>query len=293
MDKSKGGAIKATLKKYAIITVGCLIYAASVSLFADPNDLAPGGVSGISIILNHVFGFLSVGVIIIIINLPIMILGVIKFGFRFLISTVYSVVVSSFFMDILTKYVGAATHDMFLASVMGGILMALGIGTIFRFGATTGGTDIIVRLLHKRFRYLKTGTLFFAIDIVIITVSGFVFKKVESALYAGVTVLVYMLVINMVLYGGDEARLVYIISPKKDEISERIMKELDSGVTVLKGKGAYTGNEREVLMCVLKMKALPEARDIVREEDKNAFMVVTQASSVFGEGYKSHDTEDL
>ena len=140
---------------------------------------------------------------------------------------------------------------------------------------------------------MKTGTLFFAIDIIIITVSGFVFKKVESALYAGITVLVYMLVINMVLYGGDEARLVYIISPKKDEISGRIMKELDSGVTVLKGNGAYTGNEREVLMCVLKMKSLPEARDIVREEDKNAFMVVTQASSVFGEGYKSHDTEDL
>ena len=291
MTKKTGA--RSVLLKYLILTVGSLIYAASISLFADPNDIAPGGVSGIAIILNHVFGFLSVGVIILIINLPILIVGVVKFGFRFLISTLYTVVASSVFMDLMNRYVGAVTHDMFLASVMGGILMAVGIGIIFRFGATTGGTDIIVRLLHQKFRYLKTGTLFFAIDVVIITVSGFVFQKVESALYAGVTVLVYMLVINMVLYGGDEARLVYIISPAKDKITERIMKELDSGVTVLKGKGAYTGNEKDVLMCVLKMKSLPEARDIVREEDKNAFMVVTQASSVFGEGYKSHDTEDL
>ncbi|MBQ1846371.1 MAG: YitT family protein [Clostridia bacterium] len=290
MFKSK---ILPLLKKYFYITVGSLVYAASVSLFADPNELAPGGVSGIAIILNHVFGFLSVGMLILIINIPIMVLGMIKFGFRFLISTTYTVVVSSLFMDLMTKYIGAATHDMFLASVMGGILMAIGIGMIFRAGATTGGTDIIVKLIHSKYRYMKTGNLFFAIDVIIITVSGFVFHKVESALYAGVTVLVYMLVINMVLYGGDEARLVYIISPCKDKITERIMKELDSGVTVLKGKGAYTGDDREVLMCVLRMKALPEARDIVREEDKNAFMVVTQATSVFGEGYKSHDTEDL
>ncbi len=290
MFKSK---IFPLLKKYFYITVGSLVYAASVSLFADPNELAPGGVSGIAIILNHVFGFLSVGMLILMINIPIMILGMIKFGFRFLISTTYTVVVSSLFMDLMTKYIGAATHDMFLASVMGGILMAIGIGMIFRAGATTGGTDIIVKLIHSKYRYMKTGNLFFAIDVIIITVSGFVFHKVESALYAGVTVLVYMLVINMVLYGGDEARLVYIISPCKDKITERIMKELDSGVTVLKGKGAYTGDDREVLMCVLRMKALPEARDIVREEDKNAFMVVTQATSVFGEGYKSHDTEDL
>ena len=290
MNKIK---VLTVIKKYLIITLGSLIYAASISLFADPNELAPGGVSGIAIILNHVFGFLSVGMLVIIINLPLMILGIIKFGVRFFISTVYAVAVSSLFMDLLTKYIGAATNDMFLASVMGGILMAIGIGMIFRAGATTGGTDIVVKLLHKKYRYLKTGSLFFAIDVIIITVSGFVFKRVEAALYAGITVLVYMLVINMVLYGGDEARLVYIISPNKDKITERIMKELDSGVTVLKGKGAYTGNEREVLMCVLKMKSLPEARDIVREEDKNAFMVVTQASSVFGEGYKSHDSEDL
>ena len=149
----KAGA-KSILYKYLILTVGGLIYAASISLFADPNDLAPGGVSGIAIILNHVFGFLSVGVIILLINLPIMIIGMVKFGFRFLFSTLYTVVVSSFFMDILNKYIGAVTHDMFLASVMGGILMALGIGIVFRFGATTGGTDIIVRLLRQKFRYL-------------------------------------------------------------------------------------------------------------------------------------------
>lgn len=289
----KKKAFKERFIDYIIITAGSLIFAAGVSLFLDPNDLAPGGVSGIAIIISHFWQPVNVGIIIIILNIPIMIIGVIKFGFRFLLSSIYAVAVSSAAMEILSRTVGAVTDDRLLAAVAGGALQAIGIGLVFRAGATTGGTDIIVRVLRLKFRYLKTGTLFMFIDGVIITVSGIVFKDLNVALYAALALTVYMAVFNAVLYGGDGARLVYIISPAKEKIAERILNELDAGATVLEGKGAYTGQKKEVLMVVLRMRSLPEARDIVREEDKGAFMIVSRATSVFGEGFKSHDEEDL
>lgn len=289
----KKKAFKERFIDYIIITAGSLIFAAGVSLFLDPNDLAPGGVSGIAIIISHFWQPVNVGIIIIILNIPIMIIGVIKFGFRFLLSSIYAVAVSSAAMEILSRTVGAVTDDRLLAAVAGGALQAIGIGLVFRAGATTGGTDIIVRVLRLKFRYLKTGTLFMIIDGIIITVSGIVFKDLNVALYAALALTVYMAVFNAVLYGGDGARLVYIISPAKEKIAERILSELDAGATVLEGKGAYTGQKKEVLMVVLRMRSLPEARDIVREEDAKAFMIVSRATSVFGEGFKSHDEEDL
>ena len=289
----KKKALKERFVDYILITLGSLIFAVGISLFLDPNDLAPGGVSGIAIIINHFWQPVNVGIIIVILNIPIMIIGVIKFGFRFLFSSIYAVAVSSAAMEILSRTVGAVTDDKLLAAVAGGALQAIGIGMVFRAGATTGGTDIIVRVLRQKFRYLKTGTLFMFIDGVIIVVSGIVFKDLNVALYAALALTVYMAVFNAVLYGGDSARLVYIISNSKEKIAERIMNELDAGATILDGKGAYTGQKKEVLMVVLRMRSLPEARDIVREEDKNAFMIVTRATSVFGEGFKSHDEEDL
>lgn len=280
------------VKDFILITAGSLIFAAGISMFLDPNNLAPGGVSGIAIIINH-FVPLNAGTIIIIINVPIMILGVVKFGFRFLWTTIYAVALSSGAMEILDRTVGSLTSNLLLAAVAGGALQAIGIGLVFRGGATTGGTDIIVRIMRQRYRYIRTGTLFLIVDSMIIAASGIVFKDLDIALYAALALTVYMMVFNSVLYGGDGARLVYVISSAKEKIADRIMKELDAGATLLKGKGAYTGQDKEVLMVVLRMRSLPEARDIVREEDKNAFMIVTKATSVFGEGFKSHDEEDL
>ncbi len=290
--KPKKKSFAENLKDFILITAGSLIFAAGISMFLDPNNLAPGGVSGIAIIINH-FVPLNAGTIIIIINVPIMILGVVKFGFRFLWTTIYAVALSSGAMEILDRTVGSLTSNLLLAAVAGGALQAIGIGLVFRGGATTGGTDIIVRIMRQRYRYIRTGTLFLIVDSMIIAASGIVFKDLDIALYAALALTVYMMVFNSVLYGGDGARLVYVISSAKEKIADRIMKELDAGATLLKGKGAYTGQDKEVLMVVLRMRSLPEARDIVREEDKNAFMIVTKATSVFGEGFKSHDEEDL
>ncbi len=285
--------VKERVIDYLVITLGSVIYAAGISMFLDPNNLAPGGVSGIAIILNNFIKPINVGTIIVLINIPIMIIGVIKFGFRFLCSSIYAVAVSSAAMEIFDRTVGSLTSNPLLAAIAGGTLQAVGIGLVFRTGATTGGTDIIVRLLRLKFRYMKTGTIFLMIDGVIIAASGIVFKDLDIALYAALSLTVYMMMFNSVLYGGSEARLIYIISGSRERIASRIMTELDAGATIIEGKGAYTGQDRDVLMIVLRMRSLPEARDIVREEDKNAFMIVTKATSVFGEGFKSHDEEEL
>ncbi len=285
--------IRARAKSFVLITAGSLILAAGISLFLEPNDIAPGGVSGLSIILHELAPFLPTGTWILICNLPILALGIYKFGLRFFITTIYAVAVSSAAINILSAYAAAVTDDMLLACVAGSVLVALGLSLVFRAGATTGGTDIIVKLLRLKLRHIDTGTTFLVVDSAIVALSGIVFGSFNIALYAEIGVFIQMLVLNFALYGSDQARLIYIISEKKDLIAERLLKELETGATFLQGAGAYTGNEKQVLMCVLKMRSLPKAKDIVSSEDQNAFMVVTSATSVFGEGFKSHGEKEL
>ncbi|MGI6744753.1 MAG: hypothetical protein BWY46_00200 [Firmicutes bacterium ADurb.Bin300] len=285
--------IRTKVINLVMITVGSLCYAAGIALFLEPNDLAPGGVSGLSIIIHELFPVLSTGTWIIIFNLPILALGVYKFGIRFFITSIYSVALSSLAINVLSKHIGGITKETLLACVAGSVLVAFGLGLVFKGGATTGGADIIVKLLRLKLRHIDTGMTFLVIDSAIVALSGLVFKSFNIALYAEIAVFIQMLVINFTLYGSDEARLIYIISDKKDLIAERLLAELDTGATFLKGTGAYTGDEKQVLMCVLKMRSLPKAKDIVASFDLNAFMVVTRATSVFGEGFKAHGEEEL
>ena len=285
--------VKNIIKKYLLITIGCIIFSAGVSLFLDPNNLAPGGVSGLSIIIGSFVDLFSTGTWVAIINVPIMIAGVWKLGMKILIPTLYAVVVSSATMNIWESLVPPVTENLLLACCCGAVLVSVGVGLVFRGGATTGGTDVIVKLLRLRFPHVSTGTIFLFADGAVCLLSGFVFKDVDNALYAGIALFIQMYVLNMVLYGSDEARMVYIISERDSVIAERFLKELDVGATYLNGNGAYTGNEKKVLMCVLKMRTLPQAREIVKIEDSNAFMIVTKATSVFGEGFKSHAEDDL
>lgn len=284
---------KEFLRKYTVLTVGCAFYAAGVSLFLDPCSLAPGGVSGIAIILNKFIEEISTGTWVAILNVPIFAIGIVALGFKFLIPTLYAVAISSVMMNLMTYFIGGLTDSVLLASVFGAVLVAFGIGLVFRVGATTGGTDIIVKALKKKFRHMNTGFVFILVDGAVVLASAIVFRDIELALYAAASVFVSSIVMNKVLYGTDGARLVYVISDKYESIEKRLMNELDSGVTNISVRGSYTGAKREMLMCVLRAKALPEARDIVKQEDKDAFMIVTSATSVFGEGYRSHEEEEL
>lgn len=285
--------VKQTIKNYILTTIGCLMYAAGVALFLGPNNFASGGVSGISIIIRNFYDGISLGTLVAIFNIPIMILGAWKLGVKILLPTFYALGISSLFMNLFESHVPPITQNPLLACVAGSVIAAAGIGIVFRGGATTGGTDIIVKLLRLKYKHISTGTIFLVIDGLICLTSGIVFKDMDKALYAGIAVFIQMYVLNTVLYGSDEARMVYIISDRDSVIAGRLLEELDVGATYLKGEGAYTGADKKVLMCVMKMRMLPQARDIVRYEDPKAFMIVTKATSVFGEGFKSHIEDDL
>ena len=285
--------ISNTLKNYGLITIGCFLYAAGVSLFLEPSHLASGGVSGIAIILNDVIDFIPVGMWVIIFNVPIMIAGVWKLGAKILLPTFYALTVSSGMMTLLEIYCPPLTQNPMLACIGGAVLVAAGVGLVFRGGATTAGTDIIVKLLRLKFRHISTGAIFLFTDGLVCLASGIVFKDLDNALYAAIAVFIQMFVLNMVLYGSDEARMVYIISERDEIIAKRLLEEIDAGATYLNGNGAYTGKDRKVLMCALRMRAVPQAREIIRQEDSDAFVIVTKATNVFGEGFKSHVEEDI
>jgi len=286
---------KKTMKRrvldYIVITIGAFLYAVSVSFFLDPNSLAPGGVTGIAIILNHITG-LETGTWLLVINIPILVLGTWKFGLRFILSTMYCTALTSVFVNLLAPF-GALTRDPFLAALAGGALMAVGLGLVLKSGATTGGTDIIIKLIRLRYAHLKTGRLFLLTDAVIVTLSAFVFQNIDVALYAGVVVFINSVLLDMVLYGRDGAKLIFIISDRPEAITGRILSDLDIGVTYITGSGAYSGKAKNVIMCVMKKQLSPKAEEVVREEDPGAFMIVTSATEIFGEGYKNIFSERL
>ena len=230
---------------------------------------------------------METGTLIMLINIPIIVLGMWKFGFRFIISTFYTIAATSAFTNIFARF-GAATDDILLAALAGSVLIAVSIGVIFKRGATTGGTDIIVKCLRLKYPHLKTGSLFFIMDLCIVSLSGIVFRNIDSALYAGISVVVTAIVLDMVLYGTDEAKLVYIISDCQVRITDRLLEELDIGVTRLSGEGAFSGNKKKIIMCVVHKPLAPKVEEIVKEEDADAFMIVTSATEIFGEGYKSY-----
>lgn len=195
------------------------------------------------------------------INIPIIAVGTWKFGLRFILSTMYCTAVTSGFINLLSPF-GPATTDLFLAAVAGGALMAMGIGFVFKTGATTGGTDIIIKLLRLRIPHLKTGVLFLITDASIVTASAFVFQNLNVALYAGLVVVINSVLLDVVLYGRDGAKLIFIISDRHEAITGRLLEDLDIGVTYISGEGAYSGKDKKVIMCVMKKQISPQAKPL-------------------------------
>jgi len=273
------------------IAIAAAIYASGVSLFLDPNNLAPGGVTGIAVILSRLI-HIETGTIYFILNIPIILLGIWKFGWKFMLKTAYTIAMTSFFTNLLSPY-DALTNDPLLAALAGGILIASGIGLVFKTGATTGGMDIIIKILRQKYKHLKTGFLFQCTDMIIVAISGLIFKDLNVALYALIAVLVSGHALDFVLYGGDEAKMIYIITQKPYEVGQRLMTDIDAGITYLHGKGGYTGVDKEVILCVIRRPLGPKVEEIVKEEDPAAFMIITSASEIYGKGYKNLFAETL
>ena len=272
------------VKCYVILTAAAVIYAVAISLFLDPNNIAPGGVTGISILVNR-FTRIPTGTVNMLINIPIVLLGLWKFGWRFICSTMYALALITFFINTLAAY-GAVTDDLLIAAVLGGALIGVALALVFKAGATAGGIDIIVKVVRTKRRHVKTNILFLVFDSIVILASWIVFQDMTVAFYAGIAVVTDSIVMDKILYGSDEAKLVYIISEKPEQVKQRLFDELDTTATIITARGAYTNAPKEMLMIVTRKQMYPRLEEIVKDEDTSAFMIVSSASEIFGEGYK-------
>lgn len=278
--------IRTLVGRGLLLILFAAVYAFGVSCFLDPNNLAPGGVTGIAILVNRLVG-IDTGTLIFLFNIPIMALSIWKFGFKFTASTIYTLAWISFFTN-LFDISGAWTREPFLAAVAGGAINAVAIGMILRLGATTGGTDIVIKLLRNRYPFLKTGALFFIIDSIIVFLSLFVFGSVDTVLFTALTVFVTARVLDLVLYGSEEARMIFVISDEAETIARAFMQELQRGVTYLHGQGAYTGRDKKIMLCIMRKRQAPKAVAIIKDIDNQAFLIIASASEIYGEGYKDY-----
>lgn len=279
------------IKQTVLCCVGSSIYAAAVSLFLDPNGIVPGGFTGIAMIIGN-FVPLQTGTLSLILNIPLLIAGIFVFGAKFLGSTILSVAVSSVMMNVFMPY-GPLTDNLMLAALAGGALMAVGLEIVLLQGATTGGTDIVVKMLRKKIRSISAGRFFLLTDGIIVLCSAIVFKDIDAGLYAAVCIVVSSSLMDAMIYGRDQAKLIILISDKPDEITDRLLKELDVGATLLEGSGAYSGKDKKVVLCVVRKWLIGKALRIIKAEDSRSFAIVTTANEVFGEGYKPHDGETI
>ncbi len=290
----KNNVLKQSLS-WLIMLLGCVSYSLGIALFLNPNSLAPGGMSGVAIIINTLTG-LPTGLMIILLNIPLLILGCYVVGKWFLIKTIVSIAVSSTLIDLYPTLIPSlvpATSDKLLAGIAGAVLSAIGIGIIFKCGGSTGGTDIITKLLRRKMPNIKTGRLFLMIDSIIVASSVFATGHLENALYAGISLFVTSFIIDKVLYGSDEAKMLMVISSDPERIATLLMKDLDAGVTFAHGAGAYTGKETNILICVVKKHLFHKTKQLICKEDPASFIIVSNATEIFGEGYKPHNHEEL
>lgn len=286
-------------RKYSIITLGCVLYAFGVTAFLEAGDLASGGATGIALIISHLINMSGAtgwnsGILVFIINVPMFILGWIYFGKNFFFSTLYTVGLSSALMWLFSLLLGEYlpfTENPLINAAAGGAVFGLGMGLIFRMGSSSGGTDIPVKILRKKYRHIQTGLISMVSDVIIVASSYFVYCDLEMLFYTIVSVVVFTLVFDWVLYGGNSAKMIYVItSPEKSSvICDRILHEVDSGATFIDAKGAYSGQDKKILLCAIKPFLYPKLRDVVHEEDKNAFIIVSSAKEIYGTGYQNPD----
>ena len=264
---------------------GGMIYSVAVLLFLTENEISPGGLTGIATILNYLFS-LPIGTVVFILNIPLLAAGFIKFGGVFIAKTAVATAVMSLTLDISGLFMPKMKIDPILAALFGGLLMGLGISLFMLRGATTGGTDIIAKLINRKFPHLTVGRLMLAADAAVVGLSALVYKNMESALYAVIAIYASSRVMDLILYGADRGKIIYVITDNAKELSDSIMSLINRGVTLLDVTGAYTGTKRQMLMCTVRRHEVAAVCRLATSCDKNAFIIVGEAGEVLGEGFK-------
>ena len=280
------------VKSYGVITLRSLLYALAYNIFYAPNLVAMGGLTGLGQVLNALIPVLPVGTTVFVMNVPLFFLGWKFIGGHLLVSSLYAMTFSSFAIDVMDMIYQFPPMDTMLAAIFGGALLGAGIGLVFAKGATTGGTDLIARLLKLKFAWLPMGTLVLIPDFIVIVLAAIAFGKVESALYGLVSLFITSKVMDMVLYGLDSSKVAYIISDSCKEITDAVIA-MDRGATILHGEGAYSGDEKKVLMVAFKQKEIVPLKEKVNEIDPHAFLIVCDAHDVLGEGFRTYSKDDI
>lgn len=279
--------IKAILTDAAICLCGLVFFSLSVNMFAIPNGIVQGGFTGISTMVNHIFPDFPVGRLIFTLNIPLFILAKLFLEKGFIAKTFLLTLGLSLFIDVGSYFIPAYEGDPMLCAIFCGIFSGLGLSLVFYTGATTGGTDIIARLLKKLRPSLSMGTLMLILDAIIITLSALVYGEIEAIMYALITVFFTSKVIDFVLYGSEHGKVMIIISDEATALTDEIMKKHSRGVTVIKAQGGYTKKEKNILWCAVRASQVRNINRSVKNIDPHAFTVICDAGQIIGEGFRN------
>ena len=264
---------------------GGLLFAVATQCFNAPNNIAPGGVSGISILINHLFG-VPISVMSLLLNIPLLLAAFFLLGRKFTYKTMKTVLIMTLMLEVAGRVFPQYHGNTILAALYGGVFSGIGLAVVFMRGSTTGGTDIIARLLQLKLPYLPVGRLLLMVDACVLIGAAIVYKNIESALYAMIAIFTGTRLVDSILYGLDTGKVLLIISEKHGSISKIIETQLHRGCTLLQGSGTYTGQERPVLMCAVRKQQFYELKTLVHGIDPTAFIMVLEANEVLGQGFK-------
>lgn len=284
------GSVRVMILDLLAFAAGGIIYGSGVVAFIQPNEISPGGVTGISTIIHHVWGF-PTGTMVLILNIPLQAMGWRKFGLGFIAKTAIATLASGFSLDLMELLLPAYTGNRLMAALFGGVLMGAGLALVFLRGSTTGGTDILAKLLRLRFPYLSMGRMILFIDTVIILTAALVYRDIESALYSVIALFCSSRTVDSLLYGADRGKLVFIVTKHPETMANNIFAEMRRGVTVLDATGGYTKSHKAMLMCAVRRQEASRLHAVVKKSDPEAFLVVTEAGEILGEGFKRIDEE--
>lgn len=271
------------------VTAGVIFTALGLNLFLVPNKIAAGGVSGIATILHYLIG-VPVGATMLVLNIPLFALGFYRLGLRFGFRSIYGIVSLSLIIDLLVPYAPVPTRDLLLASIFGGVLVGLGLGIVFRYRGTTGGTDLAAAIL-RTYTGANVGQLLFMADGVVVLAAGFSFHSWELAMYAFITIFVSAWLVDLVLAGISYTKAFLVISEQVTEIARAVLYELGRGATILKGRGMYTGLDRDILLVIVNRNQVIQLKELIYQKDPRAFVILADVHEVLGEGFKQYYLE--
>ncbi len=278
---------KRYIKDILYWTLGCGIYSFAVAALITPNEISPGGFTGIATALSFLLGLPS-GTILLALNIPLLIIAFKKLGGGFILKTVAVTFILSLSLNLSEKIVPQFLVNPVLAAVFGGIISGFGLSLILLRGATTGGVDIIAMLVNSKKRHFSLGRIIMLFDFGVIALSALAYGNIESALYSVITIYAASQIMDMVLYGGDRGKILFIVSKKGEKIAELVGKELERGVTIMSAKGGFTRNDSNLLFCAVRKHEVALLLEIVRNADQNAFTVVSDAGEIIGQGFKKY-----